>query len=92
MSVNANKELSPELRARVREIVADVLEVDTDEVGDHHSFSEDFEADSLLIIEMYSRFEKNLGIEIPQDDLVDLDDLGTAYSLIAQHATAPAHV
>ncbi|KES06233.1 polyketide-8 synthase acyl carrier protein [Streptomyces toyocaensis] len=92
MSDNLGKELSPELRTRVRGIVADVLEVSADEVGEQHSFVEDFDADSLLIIEMFSRFEKQLGIEIPQEELVDLDNLGTAYELIARHTTAVAHV
>lgn len=92
MSGNLVNEISPELRTRVREIVADVLEVSAEEVEEQHSFVEDFDADSLLIIEMFSRFEKQLGIEIPQEELVDLDDLGTAYELIARHATAVAHV
>ncbi|GHH24851.1 acyl carrier protein [Streptomyces rubradiris] len=92
MSDNLGKELSPELRTRIREIVADVLEVSSGEVDEQHSFVEDFDADSLLIIEMFSRFEKQLGIEIPQEELVDLDDLGTAYELIARHTTAVAHV
>ncbi|MFE0456992.1 acyl carrier protein [Streptomyces sp. NPDC058914] len=92
MSGNQGQDLSPELRTRIREIVADVLEVDAEEVGEQHSFVEDFDADSLLIIEMFSRFEKQLGIEIPQEELVDLDNLGTAYDLIARHTTAVAHV
>ncbi|MFE2053632.1 acyl carrier protein [Streptomyces sp. NPDC059459] len=92
MSGNLVNEISPELRTRIREIVADVLEVSAEEVKEQHSFVDDFDADSLLIIEMFSRFEKQLGIEIPQEELVDLDDLGTAYELIARHATAVAHV
>lgn len=92
MSGNLGKELSAELRTRIREIVADVLEVSADEVGEQHSFVEDFDADSLLIIEMFSRFEKQLGIEIPQEELVDLDNLGAAYELIARHTSTVAHV
>ncbi|MBZ4019416.1 hypothetical protein CCS38_27455 [Streptomyces purpurogeneiscleroticus] len=80
------------MRTRIREIVADVLEVPTEEVGEEHSFAGDFDADSLLIIEMASRLEKQLGIEIPQEDLVDLDNLETAYRLIAQLTSADAHV
>lgn len=91
MSDNLVADLSPELRTRIREIVADVLEVDPGDIADQQSFVDDFEADSLLIIEMFSRFEKQLSIEIPQEELVDLDNLAAAYTLIARHS-AVAHV
>ncbi|MEV5280065.1 MULTISPECIES: acyl carrier protein [unclassified Streptomyces] len=92
MSENLAASLSADLRTRVRDIVADVLEVSAEEVGEHHSFADDFDADSLLIIEMFSRFERQLGIEIPQEELVDLDDLASAYALIARHTKAVAGV
>ncbi|MGW6685973.1 acyl carrier protein [Streptomyces sp. NPDC054961] len=92
MSGNLAVELAPELRDRVREIIADVLEVEPEEIREEHSFAEDFEADSLLVIEMFSRFERQLRLEIPQEELVDLDDLATAYALIARHVTAPSGV
>ncbi|MFF4156671.1 acyl carrier protein [Streptomyces sp. NPDC001678] len=92
MSENLATGLSAELRDKVREIVADVLEVTPEEVREEHSFAEDFDADSLLIIEMFSRFERQLGFKIPQEELVDLDNLESAYALIARHVTAPAGV
>ncbi|AYV32430.1 acyl carrier protein (plasmid) [Streptomyces goshikiensis] len=92
MSGNLAVELAPELRNRIREIIADVLEVGPEEIREEHSFAEDFEADSLLVIEMFSRFERQLHIEIPQEELVDLDSLGTAYALIARHVTEPTGV
>lgn len=91
MSDNLVAGLSPELRTRIREIVADVLEISSGDISDQQSFVDDFDADSLLIIEMFSRFEKQLGIEIPQEELVDLDNLDAAYALIARHS-AVAHV
>lgn len=78
--------VSDELRESVRAIVVDVLEIDETEITDSSSFANDFEADSLLVIEMFARFERNLGIKIPQEDLVELDDLPTAYSVVARHS------
>ncbi|WP_326415444.1 acyl carrier protein [Amycolatopsis sp. H20-H5] len=78
--------ISEELRENVRSIVADVLEVEPAELTDNGSFGEDYDADSLLIIEMFARFERNLGIKIPQGDLVELDNLPAAYALVAQHS------
>ncbi|UUU22353.1 acyl carrier protein [Streptomyces sp. DSM 40750] len=85
MSENQASSLSAELRTRVRDLVAEVLEVPADEVDENKSFAEDFEADSLMVIEIFSRFERQLGIRIPQEELTDLDDLGAAYALIARH-------
>lgn len=79
--------ISDELRESVRAIVAEVLEIDIAELTDTSSFADDFEADSLLVIEMFARFERNLGIKIPQEDLTELDDLPTAYELVARHGS-----
>ncbi|MFC3995916.1 acyl carrier protein [Nocardiopsis sediminis] len=78
--------ISVELRDKVREIIADVLEVDVDQLTEQSSFADDFEADSLMSIEIFSRFERDLGITVPQDQLTDLDDLSTAYDIVAKHA------
>ncbi|MDA2809381.1 acyl carrier protein [Nocardiopsis sp. RSe5-2] len=80
--------LSEDLRGRVHAIVAEVLEVEADELTEESSFAEDFEADSILVIEIFSRFERDLGIKIPQEDLTELDDLPAAYALVARYATA----
>lgn len=76
--------LSSELRTRVREIVADVLEVPVEELAEDKSF-EDLGADSLMAIEIFSRFERQLGIRIPQEELVELENLTAAYDLVARH-------
>ncbi|MEU4656919.1 phosphopantetheine-binding protein [Streptomyces sp. NPDC023723] len=73
------------MREKIREIVADVLEA---EPADESSFADDFEADSLLVIEIFSRFERDLGIKIPQDELTELDDLPTAYALVEKRVAA----
>jgi acyl carrier protein len=82
--------ISNELRESVREIVAGVLEVEPTELIDQSSFVDDFDADSLLVIEMYAQFERSLGIKIPQEDVIELDNLPTAYEVVAAHASQKA--
>jgi acyl carrier protein len=77
--------ISEELREKVRVIVAEVLEVKPTDITDDSSFVDDFEADSLLITEMFARFERDLGMKIPQADLSELDNLPTAWALVARH-------
>ncbi|MFG2291147.1 acyl carrier protein [Streptomyces sp. NPDC048595] len=82
--------ISEELRDQIRTIVAEVLEADPAALTDDSSFADDFEADSLLVIEMYARFERDLKIKIPQDAVVELDDLPATYALLAEHTPAEA--
>ncbi|GGT03857.1 MULTISPECIES: acyl carrier protein [Streptomyces] len=82
--------LQDDLREKARQIVADVLEVDLDELTDTSSFADDFDADSLLVIEMYSRFERDLRIKVPQEDIVELDNMATVFEVIGRHSGAEA--
>ncbi|MFH8404368.1 acyl carrier protein [Streptomyces sp. NPDC018019] len=84
--------LPEELRNKVREIIADVLEADADELTEESSFVGDFDADSLLVIEMYSRFERDLGIKVPQEDAPELDSLPATYAHLAKYAPEAAGV
>ncbi|MEV6876071.1 acyl carrier protein [Amycolatopsis sp. NPDC051128] len=83
--------ISGDLREKVRQIVLDVLEIDTAELTEESSFIDDFGADSLLVIEMFARFERQLGIRIPKDEMTDLPDLPAAYA-IAEKYSEPSHV
>ncbi|WP_338784221.1 phosphopantetheine-binding protein [Streptomyces sp. DG1A-41] len=87
MSANA---LQDDLREKARQIVADVLEVDPAELGDTNSFADDFDADSLLVIEMYSRFERDLHIKVPQEGVVELDDMTAVFEILGRYSGAGA--
>ena len=59
----------------LREIVAEVLEVDPEELTDTGDFVEDYEADSLRAIEILARLEKKYRVEIPQSELAGMRTL-----------------
>ncbi|MEU3056099.1 acyl carrier protein [Streptomyces griseus] len=80
--------VSQSIQEKIHAIVADVLEADPGELNDETSFTDDLDADSLLVIEIFSRFERDLGIKIPQEDLTELDDLPAAYALVGRHLVA----
>jgi acyl carrier protein len=83
-------ELAPEVRSQVIEIIADVLEVSPEELTDESDFVEDHEADSLAIIEIFAKLERDLGVRVPPEELADLNDLNTACALVARHLPAGA--
>jgi acyl carrier protein len=53
---------------RVREIVAEQLERDVNEVTNEASFIDDLGADSLDIVELVMKMEEEFGIEIPDEE------------------------
>ena len=61
---------------KVKEIVADSLGADVEELTLETSFSEDIHADSLDLFEMVMSFEDEFGKEIPSEDLEKLKTLG----------------
>ncbi|MFE5158850.1 acyl carrier protein [Streptomyces sp. NPDC056697] len=67
----------------LREIVAEVLEVEPDEITETGSFVEEHEADSLRAIEILARIEKKYKIDIPQSELPRMENLKAVYDVVA---------
>ena len=55
----------------VKAIIVEKLGVDASEVTETANFTNDLGADSLDIVELVMDFEKEFGIEIPDDDAGD---------------------
>ncbi|MCY4543797.1 MAG: acyl carrier protein [Gemmatimonadetes bacterium] len=53
---------------RVKEIIAEQLGVDGDQVTDNASFTDDLGADSLDTVELVMALEEEFDIEIPDED------------------------
>jgi acyl carrier protein len=70
----------------LREIVADVLELESGELTDTGDFVDDYDADSLRAIEILARIEKRYSIEIPQSDLAEVRNLKAVYEMVARYA------
>jgi acyl carrier protein len=70
----------------IREIVADVLELEPQEITDQGDFREQYEADSIRAIEILSRLEKKYKIEIPQSELPEMQNVQAVYKVMARHA------
>ena len=60
----------------IREIIADQLGVSEDEVTLEASFKEDLDADSLDLFELVMALEEEYDVEIPSDDLAELNTVG----------------
>ena len=71
--------------SELREIVAEVLEIDTDEINDDDDFMEVHEADSLRAIEILARLEKKYKVEIPQSELAEMRNLKAVEEVVARY-------
>ena len=61
---------------KMKEIIADQLGVSEDEVTLEASFKEDLDADSLDLFELDKTLEEEYDVEIPSDDLAELNTVG----------------
>ena len=61
---------------KMKEIIADQLSVSEDEVTLEASFNDDLDADSLDLFELVMALEEEYDVEIPSDDLAELNTVG----------------
>ena len=76
MAVDTNK---------IREIVAEQLGVDADEVTPEASFADDLGADSLDTVELVMALEEEFGIEIPDEEAEKISTVADAIKYIEEH-------
>lgn len=69
----------------IKTIVAENLGVEEDSITMESSFKDDLKADSLDLFEMVMALEENYGIEIPTDDLDQLETVADVIDYIQSH-------
>ena len=70
------------LEKKVRELIADRLKLDIEQVQPASKFIEDLGADSLDIVEMIMQMEDDFGITIPDEDAEKIKTVGDAISYL----------
>lgn len=91
MPAETHMERSPMTRAEVLELVrdrlADILEIEPEEIREGASFADDLDADSLALIELVEALEEELadrtvGFRIDDEDLQDLKSVRDAVDYV----------
>lgn len=72
----------------IKAIVAENLGVDPDKITKEASFQDDLEADSLDLFEMVMALEEKFGVEIPSEDLEQLQTISDVIDYIEAHKQA----
>ncbi|MCX4663526.1 acyl carrier protein [Streptomyces uncialis] len=75
-----------EYHAQVSQIVNEELELEDGELTDSGHFIDDYDSDSLSLITVVSRIEKELGVAIPKTELGELFNLRLLVDAVVQYA------
>lgn len=78
---------SEELVQKVKDLIAESLGVNRNEVVTSASFIEDLNADSLDIVELVMQIEKEFDIEIPDDEAESIRTVQNAIDYIVAHVS-----
>lgn len=69
-------------KEQLRDLVADVLDLDIAEVTDDAHFTEDLDVDSLMALEITVRLEKEYGVKLAEPELASITSLQGTYELL----------
>jgi acyl carrier protein len=73
-----------DIAAKVKEIIANELGVESEKVTDEASFVDDLGADSLDTVELVMAFEEEFEIEIPDEDAERMQKVGDAIKYLGE--------
>jgi acyl carrier protein len=74
-----------ELQKKVKQVVAAVLKMDFEEIGDDANFIFDLGADSTQSLELVAAFEEAFDIEMDEDRALEVQTVADAVSFIAEY-------
>lgn len=73
------------IETKVKEIIAEQLNVDAGELENSKSFINDLGADSLDIVELVMAMEEEFDVEIPDEDAEKIQTVGDAIKYISEN-------
>lgn len=71
---------------KIKDIIADKLSIDTDEITMESSFIDDLGADSLDLVELIMALEDEFDLEIPDEDAEKIASVGDVVEYIRAHS------
>ena len=71
---------------RIRELLAEQLDIDEEKITMDSNILEDFEADSLDVVDMVMSLEDEFGIEIPDEQVENLRTVGDVVRYVEENS------
>ena len=69
---------------RIKEIIADQLGIDVEQIKPESKFVDDLGADSLDVVELIMAFEEEFDVEIPDEDAEKIQTVGDVIEYIKE--------
>ena len=76
---------SPEVKERLKKIIAEQLGVEEDKIGPGAHFAKDLKADSLDLVELIMSIEEEFGIEISDAEAEKIETIDDALRYLDEH-------
>lgn len=76
--------------AELQELAAEILGVEPDQVQLNVSFARDLAADSLDLVELIAAVEDRYGVELTEEQLEEMKNVGDLWTYLEAHVTAGA--
>ncbi len=76
----------------IRAHLADELDLDPERIGEHSRFKEDLEADSLDLYTLVQELEDTYGVQISDEQAVEIKTVGQAVNFVLAHQPRGAEV
>lgn len=64
------------MKEKIKEIIADILDVEIETVKDDAHIIDDLDADSIAVMEIVMEIEESLDVEVPTEDILQLHTVG----------------
>jgi acyl carrier protein len=78
--------VTTEDKSRIKEIVAEILEIAPEEMTETSRFKDDHNADSLRAIEIMATLEKEFSVRIPEEELANMVNLAGIQDVVERCA------
>lgn len=73
-----------EIRNGIKKVIANVSDIDLEEIGDAASFKEDLSLDSLVLLEIAVDIGLQFQLDIPEEQLMQLHTVQDTVALVQQ--------
>ncbi|GIF02266.1 acyl carrier protein [Paractinoplanes rishiriensis] len=83
MTISRNTAATTPDLEELRTMIAEVIDVDVDEVTDEATFAEDLEVDSLLALELAVQLESRYGVKVADHEVSKFTDLRATHRLLS---------
>ena len=75
---------APEMKVKIKEIIANVTNIDPSEIGDTTSFTKELGLDSLSLLEIGVDVDYEFRLELPEERMRGLDSVEQTLELVEE--------